>query len=115
MGLLYYGSIREPLPLPDVSLAYLQAIAVAKLKRNEAFFASWRIPREVNDARLHIWLHPAIALRFVIDAQDGVALRPAIVDQLMRTAATSMMGVDLDVVTQTAHASVGFSPVSPGS
>jgi len=33
----------------------------------------------------------------------------------MRTAATSMMGVDLDVVTQTAHASVGFSPVSPGS
>ncbi|MCY1715763.1 hypothetical protein OVA26_02235 [Microbacterium sp. SL62] len=116
MGTLFYGSVREPIRLPDVLLAYLQVITVAKLRRNEAFFASWRTLQEANDERLHLWLHPSIPLRFVIDVEDGIALQSAVVEQLMRTAATSTVGIDLDIIPQTsADASVRLSPASPGS
>lgn len=97
MGQLFYGSSRESIRLPDLSLAYLQAVTVAKLRRSEAFFVSWRSPHDTSGPRSHLWLHPAIPLRFVIST-GGIRLESAIVEQLMRTAATSASGIDLDTI-----------------
>lgn len=114
MGHLFYGSAREPLSLPDLSLAYLQTVAIAKLRRSETFFASWRPHPEESGNRSYLWFHPSIPLMFVMTRTGGVVLDSAVLERLMRAAAASSQGIDLDGLSRPEKraATWSMSPVS---
>lgn len=61
MGQLSYGSPPVVLELDDATLAHLEAVAIAKLRRNEPFSVS--IPTD-DGGRRTIWLNPAATLVF---------------------------------------------------
>lgn len=46
----------------DRTLAHLQVVITAKLRRGESFAFSWRDDADVGDGRTTIWLHPTISL-----------------------------------------------------
>lgn len=115
VGHLFYGSAREPIFLSDLPLAYLQVVAVAKLRRRETFLASWCHPRDTAGDHSSLWFHPSIPLMFVIGAAREIRLDPAILDRLMVDAA-SPTGLTLDRVNPIATPTVApFVTASSGS
>jgi hypothetical protein len=64
MGTLTYGSPSTILPFEDRLLAHLQAVILAKLRRDEKF--SFTCPHgEAGSAS--VWVHPSIPLVFTFD------------------------------------------------
>ena len=76
MGMLYYHSGTDPIPIDDLALAHLKVVIATKLRRNESFTLSWRHPEGSPAGRSTIWLHPSIPLRFVFDDPVPPELRP---------------------------------------
>lgn len=70
MGMIYYGSGADPIPVEDRALAHLKVVIATKLRRNESFTLSWKHPDGDQPGRSTIWLHPSIPLRFVFDAPE---------------------------------------------
>ena len=63
MGSLTYGSSLS-VEFDDRLLGHLQIVMGAKLRRNEAFYFSWKDDQRVGDGRTTIWVHPTIPLVF---------------------------------------------------
>lgn len=70
MGMIYYGSGANPIPVEDRALAHLKVLIATKLRRNESFTLSWKHPEGDQPGRSTIWLHPSIPLRFVFDEAE---------------------------------------------
>lgn len=89
MGMIYYGTMTEPIQIDDLALAHLKVVIATKLRRNESFTLSWR--HHVGDAngRSTIWLHPSIPLRFVFDEPEPPPLRPDWITAMANSANTS--------------------------
>lgn len=64
MGQLLYGTPPVALDIDDTSLAHLEAVTVAKLRRNEPFALS--VPTPAGGRRT-IWLNSASTLIFDLD------------------------------------------------
>lgn len=66
MGHLHYGSPATSFALPDRTLAHIEFVVLAKLRRNEGFALS--IDTD-SGGRQQIWINTASTLRFEFDQQ----------------------------------------------
>lgn len=64
MGFLIYGNAAQ-YAFDDRTLVRLKVAIVAKLRMQEGFLLSWRMPAEEGDGRISIWLSPAIQVQFI--------------------------------------------------
>lgn len=64
MGHLHYGSPPTSFELPDRTLAHVEFVVLAKLRRNEAFAL---LVEGEKGGRQRIWINPAATLRFEFD------------------------------------------------
>lgn len=96
MGSLFYGSTSEPIRIPDIVLAHLQAVTTVRLRRGESFMVSWRVPDAAEGRRSTLWMHAAIPLRFVFDVDAEIALDRGVLRHFAQ-AAHSTAGLLIDV------------------
>jgi len=61
VGYLHYGSPPTSFALPDRTLAHIEFVVLAKLRRNESFALSVDEP---SGGRQQIWINTAATLRF---------------------------------------------------
>jgi hypothetical protein len=86
MGKLNYGAPPTGVEIDDRTLAHLQVVIVAKLRRNESLAFTWEHSVTGRDSHSTIWLHPAIAVEFQFYGTRHPALNAVWIDELMRTA-----------------------------
>lgn len=89
MGTIYYGGSATPIHIEDRALAHLKVVIATKLRRNESFTVSWRHPAAEEEGRSTIWVHPSIALRFVMDDPEPVELNRTWIEELAQSANSS--------------------------
>ena len=65
MGQLLYGSPPETFEIDDRTLAHIEMVVLAKLRRNESFALSFD---SEDGARTALWLSPSSTLRFSFGA-----------------------------------------------
>ena len=63
MGALLYGDRQRRFEIDDRTLAHLQLVISAKLRRRESFFFSVR-EADGGAGRVSIWMSPMVALHF---------------------------------------------------
>ncbi len=63
MGALLYGDQQRRFEIDDRTLAHLQMVIAAKLRRRESFFFSVRDEEDAG-GRVSIWMSPMVALHF---------------------------------------------------
>lgn len=64
MGYLHYGSPPESFQFDDRTLAHVELVVLAKLRRNESFALTIDAP---DDGRQTIWINSSASLRFEFD------------------------------------------------
>jgi hypothetical protein len=64
VGTLVYGNSQLEVEFDDRVLVHLQAVMVAKLRRDEGFLFSWKDDPAVGGGRKCVWLHRSIPLHF---------------------------------------------------
>lgn len=87
MGTLTYDSTLAA-DFDDRTLAHLQIVIGAKLRRNEAFFFSWKDDSAIGDGRSVIWLHPSIPISFKFFGSRPPSLNREWVDEMLLMANT---------------------------
>lgn len=65
MGTLHYGSPAVAFPIEDRTLAHLELVIVAKLRRQESL--AFALTDEKSGQRQAMWLSPASTIRFEYD------------------------------------------------
>jgi hypothetical protein len=93
MGRLTYDSTLA-VDFEDRTLAHLQLVIGAKLRRSEAFFFAWKDDAAAGDGRSTIWIHPTIPLAFKFYGGRAPAINRAWVEVLMLSA-NSAQGLQL--------------------
>lgn len=86
MGYLIYNDQTAELQLDDRTLAHLQIVMIAKLRRNESFAFSWKEPASNGDGRSTVWIHPYVNLRFRFVGSRPPQINPAWVASLTQSA-----------------------------
>jgi len=61
MGQLFYGSTTDSLELDDRTLAHVEIVILAKLRRKESFALA---NRTEDGARTTVWISPSSTLKF---------------------------------------------------
>jgi hypothetical protein len=107
MGKLTYDSTMT-VDFEDRTLAHLQLVIGAKLRRNEAFFFAWKDDNSSGDGRTSIWVHPTIPIAFKFYGSRQPGINRAWVDALMHSA-NSAQGLQL--VPEPEHVQTGSQEV----
>ncbi|PPL17617.1 DUF7882 family protein [Microterricola pindariensis] len=76
MGEIIYGA-GESYEFDDRALAHVQEAVGAKLRRQEAFYLSWRQSDGTPEQRVSLWLAPSIALQFHYLGSRTATLNPS--------------------------------------
>lgn len=84
MGQLLYGSPPVEFEVDDRTLAHIEVVVLAKLRRNESFACSF--PAE-GGGRSSIWLNPSSTVQFVFES-DSQTINREWLDLLIDTANT---------------------------
>lgn len=87
MGKLAYDNSLT-VDFDDRVLAHLQIVIGMKLRRNEAFYFSWKDDQRVGDGRTTIWLHPALPILFKFYGSRMPAINRAWIHALEMSANT---------------------------
>ena len=74
MGKILYGDSGIEVIFDDRAMAHLQLVIGAKLRRNEAFFFSWKDDPSVGDGRSSIWVSASIPLYFRYSGSKPVSI-----------------------------------------
>ena len=74
MGKILYGDSGIEVVFDDRAMAHLQLVIGAKLRRNEAFFFSWKDDPSVGDGRSSIWVNASIPLYFRYTGSKPVSI-----------------------------------------
>ena len=85
MGTLSYDSTSK-IDFDDRTLAHLQLVIGAKLRRGESFYFSWKDDQRVGNGRTTIWLHPTIPLMYKYFGGHSPAINRLWVEALMNSA-----------------------------
>jgi hypothetical protein len=85
VGALIYGTTGLTIDIEDRTLAHLQIVMVAKLRRSEGFLFTWREGGTDVDARRSVWVHPAIPLQFAYSDRVVPEISRAWIDALSIT------------------------------
>ncbi|BDZ39884.1 hypothetical protein GCM10025863_24980 [Microbacterium suwonense] len=83
MGRLRYDGTAAPITIDDATLAHLKIVIGTKLRRKESFLMTWVRHDDSDDARITIWVHPAIPLQFGFDDAAMPAVDPDQVTAMM--------------------------------
>ena len=94
MGQLIYGNAALVLDFDDRTLAHLQLVISAKLRRRESFWLTWANLATTGSGRESIWLDSHIPLRFSYSVPTAFQLSRAWVE-LLTTIANSAAGLYL--------------------
>lgn len=86
MGKLFYGSQGVAIEFDDRTLAHLQLVLGAKLRRHEAFFCSWRDSADASAGRSSIWIASSIPLYFTFDSGDRPSVNRQWLEELTKSA-----------------------------
>ena len=89
---MMYGAGTEVV-LPDRTLAHLQVVVAAKLRRREAFFLSWA-NNGGADGHSKVWIGVGIPLMFRFDSARHGPLNPRWIE-LLQLSANSQAGLFL--------------------
>nr|WP_329608005.1 hypothetical protein [Microbacterium sp. KUDC0406] len=74
----------------------MKVVIATKLRRQESFMMTWLHPDGEPDARITIWIHPAIPLQFGFDRAEVPPLSAARVKAMMtRLNATGELNLNL--------------------
>jgi hypothetical protein len=88
MGSLHYGSPPATFTIDDRTLAHVELVVLAKLRRNESFALTID---EAKGGRSTIWLNASSTLRFEFAAVDGgVEINREWLDELIDSANTTV-------------------------
>jgi len=87
MGTLTYNSTLSA-DFDDRTLAHLQIVMGAKLRRNEAFYFSWKDDASIGNGRSVIWVHPTISVAFKFFGSRPPSINRGWIDELMLLANT---------------------------
>ena len=87
MGTLTYDSTLSA-DFDDRTLAHLQIVMGAKLRRNEAFYFSWKDDASIGNGRSVIWMHPTIPVAFKFFGSRPPSINRSWIDELMLLANT---------------------------
>jgi hypothetical protein len=72
--------------IEDRPLAHIRVVAMAKLRRNEAFAFTWETTTGGASGKSTVWLHPAIPLQFDFFGSREAVLNRAWIEQLIALA-----------------------------
>jgi len=86
MGTLKYDGTS--VEFDDRLLAHLEVVVIQKLRRQEAFFMSWREPDTAGGGRTGIWVHPASNLTFHLSSDDRPSVDRAWIEKLAASASS---------------------------
>jgi len=89
MGKLIYGNAGVVINLEDRVLAHLQIIVSAKLRRNEAFFFSWKDGVATGSSRGSVWIERSIPLYFHFKSMAMGPLNRSWLEKLTQSANSS--------------------------
>ncbi|WJM14699.1 ATP-dependent DNA ligase [Microbacterium arborescens] len=64
MGRFIYGNGNSKVEIEDRTLAHLQQVFGAKLRRSEPFFFTWKDDPSVGGGRRAVWVHPSADIEF---------------------------------------------------
>ena len=84
LGTLNYGSAGMAIEFDDRTLAHLQMVIGAKLRRNESLFFSWL--GDSNTPRGSIWVSGTIPLFFSFSTPDRHPINRVWLEELVRSA-----------------------------
>nr|WP_241985128.1 MULTISPECIES: ATP-dependent DNA ligase [Cryobacterium] len=89
MGMLTYGNGKIEVEFDDRTLAHLQLVIIAKLRRRESFVFTWTNSKIVGHGRTSIWIDPSIPLQFQYLGNRSPTINRSWVDALMDSANSS--------------------------
>jgi len=92
MGRLHYGTQTDAFDIEDATLAHVEIVVLAKLRRNESFALGLNGPGTIRST---LWIHPAASLQFRYETARPVIDREWL-ERLIESANTAG-GVQLDV------------------
>jgi hypothetical protein len=92
MGTLRYGS--DHLELDDRTLAHVQVVVVAKLRKGEAFLLSWNVDPEKGSGRYALWMETGVPIVFRYEGSRPIRINRAWLDAMMERSYT-LAGLDL--------------------
>jgi hypothetical protein len=93
VGTLTYDSAITA-DFDDRTLAHLQVVIGAKLRRGESFYLSWKDDPAIGDGRSVIWINPTISIAYKYFGSRAPAINRAWVDEMM-LAANSPAGLHI--------------------
>jgi hypothetical protein len=109
MGELRYGS--GTYAIDDATLAHLQRVTIAKLRRREYFLLTLAGPRQGDGARVSLAMHAASHLEFRFEADAAMPLdRDRL--QTLASAANTAQGLVLEL-TSLQSATTATAPTRP--
>ena len=82
--LIYEGAVK--VDFDDRTLAHLQLVIGAKLRRGEPFHFTWKDDASIGNGRTSVWLHPRSSLVYKFYGGRNPRLNPAWIDALAYTA-----------------------------
>jgi len=85
VGRWTYGSSLT-VEFDDRTLAHLQLVIGAKLRRGESFFFTWHDDPETGDGRSTVWMHPSIPNAYKYFGSRMPGINRHWIDALMLTA-----------------------------
>jgi len=112
MGKLMIGNPTVQIAVDDRTLAHLQSVMIAKLRREEKFTFTWTSPLGEFPASI-IWMHPAVALQFHFETAEPQPLNAIWIDVLAMSAAGSS-GLRIIDEPQAAPPSRAAPTLTPG-
>jgi len=119
MGKLLYGSAGVAIEFDDRTLAHVQLVLGAKLRRHEALFFSWRDVK--GGTRGSIWVSSTLPMYFTFDSDDRQPINRVWLEALIESS-NSAQGLWLSQEPAQDAAAAGASsptagtePSAPGS
>jgi len=108
MGTLSYGRAGSTAKFDDRTLAHLQLVVSAKLRRSEGFFFTWQHATSTGNGHSSIWISSSIPLVFEYAARAQPAINREWLEKLTLSA-NGAAGLHL---VDEPRAVAGVSPVS---
>jgi hypothetical protein len=94
LGKLLYGPNGSDFEVDDRTLAHLQIVMIAKLRRSESFSFTWIPPREYGEGRSVIWISSPQYLSFRFSGGRQPTINRRWIEELM-AAANSVAGLHI--------------------
>jgi hypothetical protein len=88
----HYGT--DHLELDDRTLAHVQVVVVAKLRKGEAFLLSWNVDPEKGSGRYALWMETGVPIVFRYEGSRPIRINRAWLDAMMERSYT-LAGLDL--------------------